>query len=460
MQRKRLKVLQSLFAGSILMTGMAGTAQASSHREAPLIAQDSLADATDLYAFVSPDDPNTVTFIANYIPLQEPASGPNFWRFDDSVRYEIKIDNNGDTVEDITFRFTFKTKTKNPNTFLNYTGPVTSLSDPDINVEQTMTVQQIAYGITSTLGSNLQTCPSNVGPATMPDYEFLAQDAVQELFIKSIKVFAGQRDEAFYVDLGSTFDLLQLRSLNGGDPTDNTAGFNVSSIAIQVPISLLTRDGSTPTDPTDPNAIIGIWTTASRPSTRVMSSSGNASYSGTYVQVSRLGMPLVNEVVIPLGQKNRFNASRPKDDVQFLSYVQYPELGGLLTALYGVAVPPGPRDDLVAAFLTGVPGLNQPANVKASEQLRLNMAIEPVPVVLEERMGVLAGDLAGFPNGRRLNDDVVDIALQVVGGVLVGSEYDYGLGDGVDENDVEMMGSFPYIPTPRSGFDSFHGLAY
>lgn len=460
MQSTRKNLFTSLFTGTLLLTAASGSVLASSHREAPLIANDPTADATDLYAFVSPDDPTTVTILANYIPLQEPASGPNFWRFDDSVRYDIKIDNNGDATEDITFRFTFKTRTKNANTFLNYTGPVVSADDPDINVVQTMTVQQIAYGITSTLGSNLPTAPANVGPATMPDYEILAESAVSNLFIKSIKVFAGQRDEAFYVDLGSTFDLLQLRSLNGGDPTDNTAGFNVHTIAIQVPINLLTSTGKFPTDASDPTAIIGIWTTASRPSTRVTSTSGNNSYSGSYVQISRLGMPLVNEVVIPLGYKNRFNASRPKDDAQFLSYVQYPEAAHLLTALYGVAVPADPRNDLVTVFLTGVPGLNQPANVKPSEMLRLNMAIEPVSIFLEDRMGVLGGDLAGFPNGRRLNDDVVDIELQALGGILMGSQYDYGIGDGVDQNDTDMLGYFPYIPLPRSGFDSFHGLAY
>lgn len=450
--------------GGLIVTALAlpsGSALASSHREAPLISTDPTADSTDVYAFVSPDKPDTVTMIANFIPLEEPAGGPNFFKFDDFARYEIKIDNNGDALEDITFRFTFKTKTMNSNTFLNFTGPVTSLTDPDLNVRQTMTVQMIVGGVTSTIGSNINTVPCNVGPSTMPDYPALADSGISTLFINSIKVFAGQREEGFFVDLGSVFDLLQLRAVTGsGDPTDSLAGFNTHSIAIQVPIYLLTKDGSVPSDPANASSVLGLWSTVSRQSTRVMSTSGTVSYTGNWVQVSRLGMPLVNEAVIPLGFKNRFNASRPKDDAQFLKYVQNPELAVLLNALFGLPVPPTPRNDLVAVFLTGVSGLNSPPNVSAAEMLRLNVAIDPA--IDPDPYGVLAGDLAGFPNGRRLEDDIVDISLLAVGGILVAPEFNYAgvLTDGVDYNDVEFLPTFPYLAHPRSGFDSFHGIAY
>jgi hypothetical protein len=312
---------------------------------------------------------------------------------------------------------------------------------------------------TTVLGSDLATPPVNVGPGSTPDYETLADAAVQSLD-SDARVFAGQRDDPFYVDLGAIFDLLDIRTLpgNAGGGVDGLGGFNVQTIALQVPIDQITNG----------DAIIGVWATASRPSVRILPPDGGTpAHDGPYVQVSRLGMPLVNEVVIPLGEKDRFNASLPSDDAQFLDRVTDPEVAGLLNLIYGDIIAPVPvtgRDDLVAVFLTGVPGLNQPAGVVPSEMLRLNTSVAPSPA--PERLGALAGDLAGFPNGRRLGDDVVDVIVR-------GAACGYGdileellglcnlspnnqLGDGVDQNDVPFLAEFPYVGTPHQGFEHTH----
>jgi Domain of unknown function (DUF4331) len=447
-------------------------ARASSHREAPLIAEDPLADNTDVYAFVSPADPTKVTLIANFVPLQTPYGGPNFYRFGDDVLYEIKVDNDGDAREDITFQFRFNTVTRNGNTFLYNTGQITSLDSPNWNRPQFYSVSMVRGSAapirrrpglsqpmvsTTLLATNLPTPPSNIGTKSIPNYPALATAAVRDIG-NGIKAFAGQRDEGFYVDLGGIFDLLNIRSPG----QDKTAGLNVSSIAIEVPKTLLTRNGTAPTSATDSAAVIGIWSTASRARTRVLED-GGSSGSGGFVQVSRLGMPLVNEVVIPLGQKDHFNASQPKDDGQFLSFVQNPELGRLFQAgaltLNGspvsLNVPPAPRTDLVTIFLTGIPGLNQPPNVVPSEMLRLNVAIPPS--ANPNRLGILGGDLAGFPNGRRVGDDTVDIAIRAVAGATpftpaFNISPNNILGDFVDGNDVPYLNVFPYLGLPHDGF--------
>jgi hypothetical protein len=434
---------------------------ASSHREAPLISQDPVADATDLYAFVSPDDPDTVTLIANYYPMEDPAGFPNFYRFGDDVTYRINVDNNGDAVEDIFYQWDFDTEIVNPNSFLYNTGPIDSLDSSNLNVRQTYTLSEGRGGSLTEIASGLMTPPVNIGPKSTPDYEALASDAIAEVG-DGITVFAGQRDDPFWVDLGGLGDLLTIRQLpgNAGGGVDDLAGLNVQTLAIQVPVEQLTSDGAAPADAEAANAVIGVWTTALRPSTLVLGP-GTQTASGNHVQISRLGMPLVNEVVAPLGAKDLFNSSHPGNDAQFLGAVTDPELAKLLNLLYGdvlVAVPESGRDDLVQVFLTGVPGLNQPANVTPSEMLRLNVAIPPSET--ENPLGVIGGDNAGFPNGRRLGDEVVDIELRVAAGFLLGEEFQNGangqLGDGVPANDVPFMAQFPYVATPHQGFEHIH----
>jgi len=464
-----------LAMAGVLTIGLGGVglvpATASSHREAPMISGDPKADATDVYAFVSPDKPDTVTLMANYLPFQEPAGGPTFYQFGDDVLYEIKIDNDGDAVENITYQYKFKTTVKNPDTFLYNTGPIDSLTDPEWNLSQTYTLTKVEDEKSTVIGENLPTTPSNIGPKSTPNYAALQQEAVKT--IGNVTTFAGQSDDPFYAELGGLFDLLTIRQLpgNAGGGVDGLKGYNVQSLALQIPISELTNDGSVPANATAPNSVIGVWTTSSRQATTVLNGDGTKTASGDFVQVSRLGAPLVNEVVIPLGDKDRWNSSQPKDDAQFANYVTNPELGTLLNKLYNVAVPPQgdfgtpqARDDLVAIFLTGLPGLTKPANVKPSEQLRLNVGVPPS--ANPNKMGVLGGDKAGYPNGRRLADDTVDISLQAVAGAaypLFHPEFTPDplatqLGDGVDANDVAFRSSFPYAALPFSGFESVpHG---
>ena len=425
--------------------------QASSHREAPLLAMDPTADNTDLYAFVSPDQPDTVTLIANFIPFQKPDGGPNFYSFDPNVVYEIHIDNNGDAVEDITYQWRFTTEVRNPATFLYNTGQVTTLDDPDLNVRQFYRLTRIdgprRTGTVTELSGRLPVPPPNIGPRSTPNYGAIGGGTQQ--LPGNIRVFAGQRDEGFYVDLG-IFDLLGVGS---GQVEDSTAGFNVSTLAIQVPKSALVRGGAAPTNPADPSAVIGVWSTASRFATRTLTPGGQA-HSGALVQVSRLGNPLVNEAVIDLARKDAFNSLEPTGDAAALDRVLDPEVPKLLKAVFNIDSPPAPRNDLVTIFLTGIPGLNQPANVRASEMLRLNMAIPPSasPSIL----GVLGGDLAGFPNGRRVGDDVLDIVLRAAAGATPFTPaFDRSpnntLGDGVSRNDVPYLTFFPYLGIPHAG---------
>jgi hypothetical protein len=450
-------------------------ALASSHSEAPLISQDPRADNTDLYAFVSPDRPDTVTIIANYIPLQPPASGPNFASFDDSVLYEINVDNNGDGKEDLSYEFRFTTRTRNPNTFLYNTGRITSLDDPDWNRPQTYSVTLVRHGpgnstSSEVLGENIPTPPDNVGPRSTPDHDALADAAVSTLSDGKSKVFAGQRDDPFYVDLGSIFDLAGLRPFNPfhaiplpAEPgRDAVARYSVHTIAIQVPIDQVVKI---------PNKIIGIYASASRSKVRILDKDGTIKSGDGFVQVSRLGEPLINEVVIPLGQKDLWNRSDPADDEQFVQLYRSPEVARLENALYGSVLMPiseNNRDDLVAILLTGVQvspsfNLNFTGPTKA-DLLRLNTSIAPTaPAGRGNRLGVLAGDLAGFPNGRRLEDDVVDIDLRAFAEgygpilhALLGlpdKTPNDQLGDGVDANDRQFLDHFPYVAPPRAGYD-------
>ena len=458
----------------------------SSHREAPEITKDPVADSTDVYAFVSPDKPGSVTLIANYIPLEGPAGGPNFYEFGDDVLYEIHIDNNGDGWPDITYQFRFQTVLRNPGTFLYNTGPILSLDSPNWNSRQFYTVTSVRNGSYQVLGTGLACPPCNIGPLSTPDYAGLAAEAVHDLG-RGIKVFAGQRAEGFYVDLGAIFDLGDLRPFenlhnqygmsvfSGPAPGVNaTNKFNVHSIAIQVPIRELVQRGAS--GESDPKSVIGVWTTASRQSASAFDElTGKTVSTGPFRQVSRLGNPLINEVIIALGDKDRWNVLPPSGDKQFAHYYANPGLAAALPSLYPGVFPNlaalvksgKARADLEAILLTGIPsgiipGFQNNTGSVLSDMLRLNTAIPPSsnPNIL----GLLGGDLAGFPNGRRVFDDIVTVELRAVAGVtypLVDSTFTPDAAaskvtDGLTPDSVKapFLDSFPYLGVPYSGFKS------
>jgi hypothetical protein len=447
----------------------------SSHREAPEISKDPVADSTDLYAFTSSGNPDNVTIIANYVPLQAPDGGPNFYEFGDDVLYEIKIDNNGDGQADVTYQFTFTTQVTNENTFLYNTGPILSLTDQNWNRRQTFTVVRVDDKGTQTLGTNLACPPCNIGPLSTPNYETLVTSAIHDL-PNGGSVFAGQRAEGFYVDLGSIFDLGNLRpfqnlnvfgsGLSAAPGVNATKFLNVHSIALQVPISRVTAPG---------RPVIGVWTTAKRQTVSVRGTGGGADlHTGPFHQVSRLGNPLVNEVLIPLGTKDFWNTQHPVHDKQFAHYVAHPELAGLLPVLYPGVFPnlaaldkaKTPRADLEAILLTGipkgiVPGFTNFTGSTPADMLRLNTSIPPTtssPNIL----GLLGGDAAGFPNGRRVFDDVVSVELRAIAGLtfkLVDSTYmvDAAAGeltDGLTPADLgtPYLSQFPYLGVPYDGY--------
>jgi hypothetical protein len=467
MQNRRItpalvRGLSMLALAAILAVPMSGQlTTASSHREAPLISQDPAADLTDMYVFRSPDAPDTITAIMNVWPFALPEGGPNWYRFDENVRYSMHVTQDGGNTEDLRLDFRFWTEVGNGATFLLTTGPVASLNDPNLNVRQYYSVDLVtADGSTRQLVEKAPVAPPNVGPRAFPNYESVAMEAITT--IPNVgKVFAGPRDDPFFVDLASTFDLLNIRPGppgNMGGGLDNLAGYNVLSIAIQLPISVVLP--ACTMDPTDMRCVAGMWVTTSRPRTLVLNGESAPTASGDWVQISRLSAALVNEVVVPLAFKDVFNASQPMNDApRFLPAVQDPEAAKLLNALYGLNVPPAPRDDLVTIFLTGITGLNQPPNVQGAEIAHLNVA---VPVTASpNRMGVLGGDTQGYPNGRRLVDDVVDISLQAVaGGTPFTPQFNVApnnqLGDGVDANDVPFLTSFPYLAHPNSGVTHTH----
>jgi hypothetical protein len=458
----------------------------SSHREAPEISKDPVADGTDLYAFVSPDRPDTVTLISNFIPLQGADAGPNFFEFGDDVLYSINIDNNGDGKVDVSYQFNFTTRVTNPDTFLYNTGPIQSLSSPNWNRRQFYSVTRVVGKKSTVLASGLACPPCNVGPLSTPDYASLADDATYDL-PGGRRVFAGQRAEGFYVDLGATFDLLDPRPLAGlhttfglsglpgrqGPGVNSTRYLNVHSVAIQVPMTDLTANGKAPTDATKSSSVVGVWSTAMRRKVRIRKAGGVDTVSGPWVQISRLGNPLFNEVIVPMAEKDNWNSLPPTSDNQFAKYVAKPELAGLLPVLYPGVFPHlaalnasgAPRADLEAILLTGIPsGLiagfqNFTGSVQA-DLLRLNMAIPPSSS--PKINGLLAGDAAGFPNGRRVADDIVAIELQAVAGAVYGLiDHSFTpdaavpqVDDGVTPADliVPFLDSFPYLGVPHSGF--------
>jgi hypothetical protein len=484
----------------------------SSHREAPEISKDPAADNSDVYAFVSPDRPDTVTLISNFVPLQDPPGGPNFFEFGDDVLYSINIDNNRDGKPEISYVFRFATKLRNPDTFLYNTGPITSLNSATWNKRQFYSVTRVEgedttrYGTAAAshngrhhhrprlkarlLGRNLACPPCNIGPRSTPNYAVLGQAAVHSL-PGGIKVFAGQRAEGFYVDLGAIFDLGDLRPFEHLHliPSADAAGadasktLNIHTIAIQVPISQLTRDRSTPKNVDAKDAVIGVWSAASRRKVRMIHTNGGApSESGPWVQVSRLGNPLFNEVIIALGDKDRWNALPPSADREFLHYVEHPELAKLLPVLYPGVFPhlaayTKKRADLTAILLTGipkgiVPGFQNFTGSRPADQLRLNIAIPPSSS--PNRFGLIGGDAAGFPNGRRVFDDIVAIELRAVAGATIPlvdhsytpdaaaalltqwqqpSQEGNGPTDGTVPGPNRYQSTFPYLSDPQDGFD-------
>jgi hypothetical protein len=439
---------------------------ASSHREAPLVAADPQVDGTDLYAFVSPNDRSAVTLISNWIPFEEGAGGPNFYSFAEHTNYDINIDNDGDAQSDIIFRWVFTNHYRSTDTFLYNTGSVTSLHDSDLNFYQTYDLSRINAhnGHAVLMANDVVTVPSNVGAASMPNHnEDLFDEGVASAGCTKCKTWAGQSDDPFFLDL-RVFDLIY--GANFSEAGDDTLdGFNVNAIAVQVPKSMLAFGRNAAANP-----VIGIWTTAERPSVRVQNSDGTVDFSGDDVQVSRLGMPLVNEVVVPVGLKDFFNGSQPSGDGAYLPKVEDPELPHVINSVYGLPVPDCSADpgidrncDLVPVFLTGLPGLTDPHlntttnhdAIQPAEELRLNMSIDPCRSGCSG-LGVIGGDNAGFPNGRRLQDDIIDVAVRVTEGVLIPG-HDPAvdtLGDGVDQNDVPFQSDFPFLAYPHSGSDA------
>jgi hypothetical protein len=459
----------------------------SSHREAPEIAKDPVADGTDTYAFVSPADPDKVVLIANFIPLQKPDGGPNFYEFGDDVLYEIHVANRGTGRADLSYQFKFTTKIRNPKTFLYNTGQITDIGDETWNRPQFYTITKVKHGrhkdTKAVIGKNLPCPPVNVGKRSTPDFAALSAQAIHTLPF-SRKVYAGQRADAFHVDLGSIFDLGALRPFNeahlismpnmGG--VNAVQSYNVHSIAIQIPIHELTRDGSTPTDPMDPGSVIGVWATASRRKGRVYDSAqGKYVDNGPWVQVSRLGNPLFNEVIVPMAEKDTWNASPPVYDSSYAAYVNSPELAGLLPVLYpgvfpNLAAYTKPRADLNAILLTGipagvVPGFQNYTGPVESDMLRLNVAIAPTPFADQEPLGLIGGDAAGFPNGRRVGDDVVTIEIRAVAGVtisLVDPTFTpdgaaAAVTDGTTDTNAPELTTFPFLGLPGGGYQTEPG---
>lgn len=492
MNARTLTGLRLGLVGSLIVLA-AGTAQASSHREAPFITELPKVDGTDFYMFRSYEAgrQDYVTIIANYLPLQDAYGGPNYFQLDPEALYEIHIDNNGDAKEDLTFQFRFKNtlqdltvpvgpagQTKNISVPLLNIGPIGSGATQAQHVLETYTIDLVRGNrragtrhpiVNAATGSTTFQKPlDNIGSKSIPNYEHYANSFIAPMNIPGCgapgKVFVGQRREPFFVNLGEIFDLVNLNPLGPENGRRNTIDDkNITSLILEVPIACVTNGSE---------QVIGGWTTASLRQARLLKP--NATFAqpslegGAWTQVSRLGMPLVNELVIGLKDKNRFNASKPEDDAQFADYVTNPSFPFLIQALFPSAPAPTlfPRADLVATFLTGINtaatgNLNQPANVVASEMLRLNTSIAATSRAAQKNFGVVAGDLAGFPNGRRPGDDVVDIELRVAMGKLISGGLfgnpaqapagEAPLTDGAAINASYFDDKFPYLVTPIAG---------
>ncbi len=496
---KSLKMTRIFFVLSLCLALLGIPTFASSHVEAPLISMDRYADNTDVYAFRSTEAGREgfVTIISNFIPFQDPSGGPQFYRFDDTVLYEIKIDNTGDGREDITYQFQFTTQILNPNTVLGMNtinesfgsgrtpGVISSLNDPDYNMPQTYTVRRVeaSSGRRGTmLAGGLRTPPSNIGPRVTPNYEAnLAQPAIYSLPFGG-RVFAGQRDEGFFIDVGGVFDAINFRSIAPTGGVDSLRTKNVSTIAIEVPIQALTRSRAVPANSLAADAVIGIFSTASRRGTRVIQSDGTRNSEGAWRQISRLGNPLINEVIVPLDLKDAFNSLSPEFDgtvARVVNAVLDPELPKIIQftlANYGIFsgggvninIPPAPRNDIAQIFVLGIPvnAATGPTfttviagnDGQPHEMLRLNTGLPVTPLASASRLGILGGDLGGFPNGRRVFDDVPDIEVRaLLGGTPFTPAFNVPgspnntFGDGVAANFEGFLTRFPYLQTPNQG---------
>src|SRR3984885_2639530 len=480
---------------------------ASSHREAPITALDHAADITDFYAFVSYDHPDRVTFIMNVDPFLEPSNGPNYFPFDPNVLYQIKIDNDHDAYADVTFNIQFQTQIRAPQLFVGFAGagngiaapknspapvaPGTAIVPPAItsldgagaaglSLRQTYSVtmyrgsKQIPLNPVS--GSTLYAVPTNIGPRTMPNYEALAKEGIYTVAGDrgDIRVFAGTVADPFFIDLGAAFDSFNFRTAAGGgvltaaQDKDNhlnlapnaVSGFNVNTIAIEVPICYLTEDGNQH-KASDKEATIGTWATTSRPHFTIRRAPNSAENGGGYSQVQRLGNPLINELIIGTGFKDTWSMSQPVNDSNFASFDLDPTLARIFNAIYGINIPPPPRTDLLP-LVTYAPPIAAPGTPAGpvADLLRLNTGVAPTTEANRSRLGLLAGDGAGFPNGRRLTDDVVDIAARVVAGGVLNPKFNVApnnlIGDGVAAPDVPTQETFPYVHFAYSGRDSRH----
>jgi hypothetical protein len=454
---KRLSILAALIAAAIAVPLSIG----SSHREAPLTSMDPTADDTDLYAWTANDAPGSVTIASNWIPFEDPSGGPNFYSFDPKARYYINVDNTGDGRADVRYLFRFRTQIRDRSTYLYAKPTVDSINDADLNVRQTYSVTRETFNRRGRLtgrrviGRGLPTAPNNAGKKTIPNYEAVAGQAVRGLRGGG-KVFAGQRDDPFFIDLTVPFDALNFRVATGnqGGGVDDVAGYGTHSVVLQVPEAQVTRDRRPVSGPEASNAAIGVWSSTERRRLEVTNSNRSRVRRNPWVQVSRLGNPLINEVVIPLGKKDQFNRTKPHQDAKrYGRFVLNPEVARLINALYPgvVNAPERNRTDIVQALLTGIPNLTQIGrNPVPADTLKLNLGVPPSSN--PNRFGVLAGDNAGFPNGRRPADDVVDIEVRVIAGFLQGNKK--ALGDGVDQNDKPFSATFPYLAAPTAANDS------
>ena len=465
---KRLAILAALLAVGVVVPLSIG----SSHREAPRILKDPTADNTDVWAFTAKDAPGSLTVVANWIPLADPAGGPNFYPLDENARYYVKVDNTGDGYEDVAYRWDFDTKFRNPNSFLYAAPTVDSIKDPDLNLVQTYDLYKETYNKKRKLtgvkriANDAPVAPDNIGPKTIPNFAQVEAGATTSLRGggKSSVIPA---DDAFFVDLGAIFDGINIDKPgrpniglgNQGGGKDDVAGYNTKSFVLQVPEREVTRNRKQVSGMGSKNAVVGVWATTERKRSSVLRSASKRKHGKGkhWAQVSRLGNPLINEVIIPIGMKDKFNATSPANDAKnFGKFALNPEPARILNALFNLGIKENNRTDIVQALLTGLPGLTQISkNPAAADTLKLNLGV--APAANPSRFGALAGDTAGFPNGRRLADDVVDIELRVIAGALLPANMggkQIPLGDGVDQNDKPFRSSFPYVSLANDGFNS------
>jgi hypothetical protein len=460
---RKLALVAVLAASAIAVALSSG----SSHREAPGSSLDPTGDWTDVYFFTPNDDPGSAVVVGNVIPFEDPAGGPLFYSLDPNAHYYINFDNTGDGRYDVRYRFEVEDKiNKRTRLALGASGRVTSVRDKDLLLRQTYDVVREQYNRrgrlvrSRTVARNVPVAPSNFGPKTMPNYQTLVDQSVKPLRGGG-QVFVGQRDDAFFIDLGMTFDLINFRDMttgNAGGYKDDVAGYAVHSFVLKLPEKSITRNGRAVGAPDASNAAVGVWASTERQKLEVSNGRGRGGR-GPWVQVNRLGNPLINELFIPISRKDEFNRSKPhKDGTKFGQYALEPELIKAINALFNLGCKETDRTDIVQALFTGIPGVTQIGNEPAAaDTLKLNLGVPPTDPAQASRFGVIGGDNAGLPNGRRLFDDAVDIYLRVACGFLV-PEDEGGkklpLGDGVDVNDKPFLSAFPYAAAPDSGFDS------